>query len=47
MTARNVVVYIAVAAVVLFLVYAIDLFGGNDVTAPTTAPPAAGTGTTR
>ena len=45
MTARNVVIYIAVAAVVLFLVYAIGLFGGGEKAAPATPPPAAGTGT--
>ena len=38
---------IAVIVVGLVLAYVIGPLGGDDVVAPTTAPPAAGTGTTR
>ena len=41
------IIIIATVVVLLVLAYALGWFGGGDLEPPTTAPPAAGTGTTR
>ena len=42
---RNLTIAIAAVVVLLVLAYALGWFGGGDLEPPTTAPPAAGTGT--